>query len=239
MGRVKMKIKKIFKIFFSLFFLILFLAFTKIKLTPILGTKMKFSLSVFFGPTLAKILGVKLGTGIILLAHFLGILTRIYKLKTIKNLFTFFPIIFAGIYFSKIFKGEKKLIFIPLICILLFIFHPIGREVWFYCSFWLIPIFISLFKEKLDKVLKFPLFKIYGYSLGAAFVDHAIGSVIFLYFLKIPAHFWIQAIPLTILERLLIAGGIEFFYLIEKALMKTFLKVFSLFKVKDFIFEKA
>jgi hypothetical protein len=198
---------------------------------------MKFSLSVFFGPTLAGIFGINYGTGIIILTHLFGLLLGIYKIKAIKDFFTFFPIIFAGIYFSRIFKGEKKLILIPSICILLFVLHPIGRTVWFYSGFWLIPIFISFYKEKLDKILKFPIFKIYGYSLGAAFCDHALGSVIYLYLLNIPSHFWISAIPLTIIERLIIAGGIEICYLFERALIEILEKTPIFIEFKKLAFQ--
>jgi hypothetical protein len=232
-----MNTKKFFRIIFTIISAFLFLYLTKIKFGPILGTQMKFSLSVFFGPTLAKIFGVGYGTVTIILTHLIGLAAGIYKIKAVKDYFTFFPIIFAGIYFSRIFKGNKKLIFIPLICIFLFILNPIGRNVWFYSGFWLIPIITSLFKEKLDKVLKIPLFKIYGYSLGSAFVDHAIGSVIYLYLLKIPANFWIKAIPMTIIERLMIAAGIELFYLAELVVIKVFGKIPILSKIKSFVFE--
>jgi len=231
------KFKKILRLSFSFFSAFLFLALTKIKIWSILGTKSKFSLSVFFGPTLAKIFGIKIGTEIIILTYLIGLVLGLYKIKALKDIFTFFPIIFAGIYFSKIFKGEKKLVIIPSTCILFFILHPIGREVWFYSGFWLIPILISLFKEKLDKILKIPIFKIYGYSLGSAFCDHALGSVIYLYLLKIPSHFWVQAIPLTVLERLVIAAGIEICYLGEKVLIET-LEKFPLFlRMKQFVVE--
>jgi len=232
-----MKNKKFLKILISPFFSFLFLFLTQIKFAPILGTKMSFSLSVFFGPTLAKIFGISYGTGIIILTHLIGLLFGIYKVQAIKDFFTFFPIIFAGIYFAKIFKGEKKLIFIPLLCIFLFILHPIGKIVWFYSLFWILPILIAVFKEKLDRILRFPVFKIYGYSLGTAFVDHGVGCVIYLYLLNIPAHFWIEAIPHTILERLLIAGGISVFYLFEIALLKIFEKLPVFKKVKSLVFE--
>lgn len=239
--------KTIFKIIFTIFSALLFLVFTKNKFGPILGTNVKFSLSVFFGPTLAKIFGVAYGTSTIILTHILGLAAGIlwpgakyiYKIKAIKDYLTFLPIIFAGIYFSRIFKKDKRLIFIPLICILLFILNPIGRTVWFYSCFWLIPILISLFKEKLDKILRLPLFKIYGYSLGAAFVDHGIGSVVFLYFYlpKISASDWIASISRVPIERLMIAAGIELCYFAELVIIKAFEKIPVLSKIKSFVFE--
>ncbi len=97
-------------------------------------------------------------------------------------------------------------------CMILFVLHPIGRTVWYYSLFWTIPIFIALFKSKTDVLLKIKSFKVYAYALGSAYVDHAIGSIIYLYYLNIPAKFWTQAIPLTFIERLIIAGGITLSY---------------------------
>ncbi len=232
-----MNTKRIIKIIFSIFSAILFFYFTKVKFGPILGTPMMFSLSVFFGPTLAKIFGIGFGTLTIIFTHIIGLIIGVYKIK-VESIFVFIPIIFAGIYFSRIFKNDKKLIFIPLICILLFILHPIGRTVWYYSCFWFIPIFLSLFKNKLDKILKFPIFKIFGYSLGSAFVDHALGSVIYLYLLQIPARFWIAAIPMVMFERSMIAAGIELCYFAELVIIKVFGKVPILSKIKSFVFQE-
>ena len=232
-----MSFKKILKVLFTIFSSLLFLLLTRIKFGPILGTEMKFSLVAFFGPTLAKILGIKFGTSIIILTHLIGLALGVYQIKAVKDLFTFFPIIFGGFYFSKIFRGEKKLLIIPSVCILLFVFHPIGRTVWFYSGFWLIPIIITLLKAKIDKILKIPALQIYGYSLGTAFVDHAVGSTIYLYLLKIPSHFWIEAIPLTILERLLIAGGISFCYFFELVLIRALGKIPFLVKLKTLVLD--
>jgi len=132
----------------------------------------------------------------------------------------FFPILIGSVYFGRSFRGDKKMIGIPLICILLFILHPIGFSVWYYSLFWLIPIVIIKYKEKIDSLLKHTIAKTYAYSLGTAFVDHSVGSVVYLWFLGIPAQFWVAAIPITMLERLLIALGITFSFHAVKAAMK-------------------
>jgi len=234
-----MIVKKIFKFILAALSSVLFFIFTKIKFGPILGTKMRFSISVFFGPTLGKLFGINYGTGIIVLTHLAGAALGFYKFRAIKDFFVFLPIIFAGIYFSRIFKNKKKLIFIPALCILFFLFHPIGRSVWFYSGFWVIPILISLFKDKFDKLIHFPIFKVYGYSLGSALVDHGVGSVIYLYLFNIPAHFWIEAIPFTIIERLMIAGGISTCYFAELLLIKIFQEAEIFSKLRKFVLEKV
>ena len=221
---------KIFaRIIFSIFCAFLFLWLSQIKFAPILGTKMHFSLAVFIGPTLAKILGISLGTLTIVLTHIFGIAFKIYQLKNISDFFTFFPIIFGGIYFARVFKKDKKIVFLPLLCILLFILHPIGRSVWFYSLFWLIPLILTFFP--------LPKFSLFSRALASAFVDHAVGSVIYLYLLSIPAHFWIQAIPHTILERLFIASGISLCYLFEKEILKALVSLPAFAKIKALVFE--
>lgn len=210
----------IVKLFFSILFASLFMILSKIKLTSILGTDMKFSASVFFGPAIASLIGIVPGTLVIVLAHVFGILIRFYKVKDILSYLVFLPIISAGIYFAKMFKGDRKMIIPACIAIILFILHPTGRIVWFYSLFWFIPIFIAFFKNKADTLLTIGAMRIYAYALGSAYIDHCIGSVIYLYFLNIPPKFWIAAIPLTFIERLIIASGIMFSYFSVRITMK-------------------
>ena len=215
----------IVKGFFSILFAALFMVLTKVKLTHILGTNMKFSASVFFGPTIASIIGIVPGTLSIVLAHIFGLLIGFYKIKNITSYLVFLPIMMAGIYFAKMFKGDRKMTIPAIIAILLFLAHPIGRRVWFYSAFWLVPIFVSLFKSKSDVILRFKPFKVYAYALGSAYVDHAIGSIMYLYYFNIPAHFWIEAIPLTFVERFIMAAGITISYFGVKAAMKALKEV--------------
>lgn len=223
-----MKFKIILKLIFATLLALLFLVLSQIKFSQILGTKMRFSLAVIFGPTLAKIFGIKFGTIVIILSQILGIFLGILKFEGTKDIFVFFPIIFAGIFFSQILKNKRNQIILPLLCIFLFNLHPIGKKVWFYSLFWTIPVFLSFFK--------IPKFSLFGKSLATAFVDHGVGSVIYLYLLNIPAPFWIQAIPLTILERLFIGSGILICYLLEVQLFKVLLKIPLFSKVKKLVF---
>lgn len=217
----------IIKIFFSIMFASLFIVLTKVKITPIIGTDSSFSASVMFGPIISRFVGISFGVGSILLVHLFGVLIGLYKIKSIISYFTFFPIIFAGIYFARTFKSEKKLFWIPIICISLFILHPIGNSVWFYSLFWTIPLIISIGKEKIDNILKNYVARVYLYSLGTSFIDHAVGSVLFLYFMNIPREAWLMAIPLTIIERVIIAFGITLSYFFVKVSIKTLKEVFQ------------
>ena len=95
---------------------------------------------------------------------------------------------------------EKREIFtsfvVPAFCIMLFSFHEVGSQVWYYSCYWFIPM-----------VLYFASNSSWSRALSASFVAHGVGSVVWLYAVSIPASFWIALIPVVVVERLLIAGG--------------------------------
>ncbi len=208
------------KIMFSVLFAALFIVLTKTKMFPILGTEFNFSFGVMFGPALGGLLGVNLGIATILLSQAIGTAIGLYTIKDTLSLLVFFPILLGSVYFARSFKGDRRMIAIPAACMVLFLLHPIGRQVWFYSLFWIIPMAVIRFKERIDAVVRHPVARTYSYSLGTAFVDHSVGSVVYLWFMSIPAQFWIAAMPLTIMERLLIALGITFSFHAVKAAMK-------------------
>jgi hypothetical protein len=84
---------------------------------------------------------------------------------------------------------------IPLVCIILFIVHPIGSLAWSYSMYWLIPIVIFFSKSK----------NIFMKALGAVFTAHAVGSVIWIYTHEMDASIWISLIPIVALERIMMA----------------------------------
>jgi len=207
------------KILFSILFAALFIVLSKTKMFPILGTHFHFSMGVMFGPALGGLLGMNLGLATIILSQAVGTAIGLYTIKDTLSLLVFFPIMFGSIYFARSFRGDKKIAAIPLLMMAAFIAHPVGRQVWFYSLYWLIPVAVIQFKDRIDAVLRHPVARTYSYSLGTAFVDHSVGSVIYLWFLNIPAAMWIAAIPLTLFERLLIALGITISFHAVKAAM--------------------
>lgn len=216
------------KVFFMILFATLFIILTKVKLTPIFGTDTAFSASVFFGPSLGGLLGIGFGSFSIIIGHVIGLLIGFYKIKSLLSMLVFVPILFGGIYFARMFKGDKRLVLVPGACMAMFLLHPIGRDVWFYSLYWLIPILIARFRERIEGFFEAYISldrlryvaRIYSYGFGTAMVDHSVGSVIYLYLLNIPAHFWIMAIPFTIVERIIIGGGIAFSYIAVKKVME-------------------
>jgi uncharacterized membrane protein YccF (DUF307 family) len=113
--------------------------------------------------------------------------------------------LFATIYFANSFSLKRKNydVLVPLACIALFVAHPIGRSVWFFSLYWLIPV-IARFA--------FPN-NLFAKSLGASFTAHAVGGVIWIYFVGMPASMWLALIPIVAFERLVFAAGISASYI--------------------------
>ncbi|MBO3840077.1 MAG: hypothetical protein QXN75_03935 [Thermoproteota archaeon] len=234
------------KILFSVLFTALFMVLTKIKFWPIFGTESSFSFGAIFGPVIPRFLNVYWGASTIMLARILGFITGYYKMGDIGNIakflmswLTFVPIIAAGTYFAKMFKGDRRLIVIPVFSIFMFLLHPIGREVWYYSLFWAIPVLIAFLKPRIDYLVKNHLAQVYVYSLGSSFTDHAVGSILYLYLTNIPAEAWVQAIPFTPVERIVFAAGITFFYFAIKVSLMIMQRVSALAVLTEVSKEKV
>lgn len=233
------------KVLFTVFFIALFMVLTKVKFWPIFGTESSFSFGAIFGPVIPRFLNVYWGASAIMLARVLGFAVGYYKMGDIGNMakflmswLTFVPIIAAGTYFAKMFKGDRRLIIIPAFSILAFLLHPIGREVWYYSLFWTIPILIAFLKTRIDSIVRNYIAQVYIYSLGSSFTDHAIGSIIYLYLINIPPEAWVQAIPFTPVERAVFAAGIAFFYFAIKVSLIIMQRVSALAVLKEISEEK-
>src|SRR3990167_3710375 len=85
---------------------------------------------------------------------------------------------------------------IPVICIGLFVIHPVGRQAFVYSFFWFIP-FIIFYMG---------LTHLYARALATTFIVHAVGSVIWLYTFEISAATWLSLIPVVCIERCMFAG---------------------------------
>ena len=92
--------------------------------------------------------------------------------------------------------------FIPLICILLFVTHPIGSHAWPYAMYWWIPVILYFMNKK----------SISANAIGSTFVAHAVGSVIWLYTMPMGAATWLALMPIVLIERFLFAGGMVVLY---------------------------
>ena len=110
------------------------------------------------------------------------------------------PIVIASGYW---FSSNKLIrLCLPLLCMLLFIVHPVGREAFFYSWYWLIPVVIHFL----------PVQMAFTEALGTTFLAHGVGSVVMLYYTPMPAEYWLGLMPIVIVERLLFASGMTLIF---------------------------
>ena len=110
-----------------------------------------------------------------------------------------------------------KLLFnvvLPAVCMILFVMHPIGGKAFMYSWYWLIP--IAAYVAQLFFGTSFFLV-----ALSSAFIAHAVGSVMWLYTLNMPAERWIALIPIVAIERLVFTLGSFLVYLMLRRLMSS------------------
>jgi len=192
---------------FLALFTILSLAAYQLKFSTILGVpSQNFNFFQFMGPIGAGIFTPILGVVSVLFVEVLNFFISGKALDPI-TLVRLTPMMFAAYYFGS--KSRNRVI-VPLICMGLFMLHPIGRQAWYYSLYWLIPVAAALWKDKL-----------FLRSLGATFTAHAIGSVAFLYAFGIPADVWATLVPITAYERLSFAVGISISYIAVNSILNS------------------
>lgn len=105
------------------------------------------------------------------------------------------PGMVAGYYFAS--RSAWIRLLVPVLCIALFLLHPVGGVAWAYASYWLIPIGLYFLHSN----------HLFLTALGSTFTAHAVGSVIWLYTVPMDAGAWQALIPIVLIERLLFASG--------------------------------
>ncbi|MBI3036402.1 hypothetical protein HYY73_01410 [Candidatus Woesearchaeota archaeon] len=206
---MKIKLGKKEAIFFVGFTVLVFIA-QSINFSALTGTKNQFfTLFQFFGPIAGGILGSTFGVLTVLFAQTAQFIAA-GKEITMLNVLRLLPMLFAAGYFSS--KGKKVTasIMVPLVCIAIFLAHPIGRQAWYFSLFWTVPLIAKLMPQRL-----------FLRSLGATFTAHAVGGAIWAWTVPMTVQQWNLLIPVVIIERLLFATGISVSYVaINSALDK-------------------
>lgn len=165
--------------------------FSFAKFSFILG-----SYSAFFSMT-ATIMPIVGWVGGMQTAFFTFALSMIIRLLSgsfpLHFLAFYVPGLFAAYSLSTTSKIAKV---IPsLLCIFLFICHPIGASAALYSLFWVIPIFCAFYLPQ----------NIFAKALSSTFIAHAVGSVIWLYTVPMSANQWLMLIPIVMVERFFFA----------------------------------
>jgi len=206
-------------IFIFLFSLLGFLTL-QIPVSKIIGSSQNFTLFDFFAPTTGMFLNSIPGAVSVLLVKIFD-LVLIKKGSDLLSLFRLLPLPLGAFYFGT--KSRFKSL-IAVVCMTLFILHPIGRQAWIYSLFWLIPIFASFFPKRL--FLK---------SLGSTFTTHAVGSTIFIYAFKLTPAVWLSLIPVTFIERVGFSLGIYASYFVFNFSLDYLVKLLKLKSIKILI----
>lgn len=187
------------KILLIIVFTFLGLISLQIPFSRVLGSNTKFTLFDFFAPSVGSFLGSVPGVISVLLMQVINFLLH-GKNFDAGGIIRIFPTLFAVSYFAK--KRVSNLI-VPILAIIAFNLHPIGRSAWQYSMFWLIPIAADFFRKNL-----------FIRSLGTTFTAHAVGGALWVWAFGLSREMWLALIPQTAVERLLFAGGITVFYFV-------------------------
>lgn len=187
------------KLIFTFVFIILGFLALQVPFTQLVGSKVKFTLFDFFGPIASGFLGGGLGVLSVALMQLVNWL--VHGLKTdVGTIIRFFPMLLATWYFA---RRSKFILIVPIIAIIAFIAHPIGRQVWYFSLFWTIPLLAHFLRDRW----------LFLRALGTTFTAHAVGGALWIWNFNLRAEVWQGLIPIVIIERLLFAGGITVTYL--------------------------
>jgi len=215
---------------FSAFSFLFFLLISFLKVSSIVGGSKLYFSGVFLLPAFAAFFSLPLG-GILTVSFF------IFKNFFWGGFFGGFPTLASALAFSLCVKSRAQSdilfrilnffirVFIPTLCILIFILHPVGRYAFLYSFYWLIPIGFYFFQQK-------GYFSIvFNAALTSTFLAHAVGTIIWLYTFDMSAAQWLALIPVVAWERLFFASGLGLTYVFVRYLLaqrrrRSFINVF-------------
>lgn len=186
---------------FLAIFTILGLIALQIPFTQLVGSKVSFTLFDFFGPIATGFIGTGPGIVAVLLMQLVNFLIHGAQVVDAGTVIRFFPMLAAAWYFGA--KSKFNLI-LPLLAIIAFIAHPIGRTVWYFSLFWTIPVICYWLRDRF----------LLARSLGTTFSAHAVGGALWIYAFNLPAAVWLGLIPVVAVERGLFALGIAGMYVV-------------------------
>lgn len=188
------------KILFTLLFGALALLALQVPLNQLIGSKAKFTLFDSFGPIVTGFIGTIPGILAIFLAQLVNFIIHGAQVLDVGTLIRFFPMLFAAWYFA---KPRRINIIVPLLAIIAFNLHPIGRSVWYFSLYWLIPVVCEFLRNR----------TLIARALGATFTAHAVGGAAWIWAFGLSKSIWTSLIPVVAVERALFTVGICVTYL--------------------------
>jgi hypothetical protein len=183
-----------------------------IRFTPFLVGKLNFTMFDLYAPIAGGLFGSTLGALTVFSTALMNlIIQHAYNPAAFLHLI---PVIFGAWYFG---TNKKLIALVPLLAILAFWVHPIGRAAWYYPLLWIIPVLCVFFKDR----------SVIANALGATLTSHAVGGVLWLFFFSPPPAFWVSLIPVVIIERLIFTAVSVIMY----ALVKKGIQILKLYKL--------
>jgi len=189
------------KLIFAIIFTALGLIALQIPINQLAGSRVKFTLFDLIAPTSGAFLGTGVGVISVLAINVVNLLVNGVNSIEKGSVIRLFPSLFAVWFFA---KKDSRQLFVPILAIIIFNLNPVGRSVWFYSLFWIIPILVWPFRDRF----------LLARALGSTFYAHSVGGAIWIWAFNIPASVWVSLIPVVIFERGVFALGISAFYIL-------------------------
>lgn len=215
---MKNKLKDLIGLLLASAVVIAFLLCRCIKVSPIIGADFAFfSLSDVMMP-LSGVAGLSFGALMIVLRMGYRV---IFLASPLSSIAYHLPGFCASAYWAA--EGAAVRLMLPLLCMALFIAHPVGWQAAVYSLYWLIPVALYFYPRK----------TVFLTAFGSTFVAHAVGSVIWLYSFDLSSSAWIALMPVVAVERLLFACAMTIAYTVgsyTKQLVVNFYSVSQSFR---------
>lgn len=170
-----------------------------VKVSFLLGSQMIWFSGVNSILPLSGAFGGVFGAGLVFLMRQL---LHLFFFKTVSLSFLALciPGFCASLYWSTQHMAIRLLL--PILCMGLFVAHPVGGQAFFYSFYWLIPVILYFIPKK----------SLFLTALGSTFIAHAVGSVIWCYTVPMTVGMWAALMPIVALERILFALGMVVAY---------------------------
>lgn len=187
------------KIFALALFVILGLLALQLPINNLAGSGAKFTLFDLFAPVSGAFLGTPLGLAAVLLMQVFNLAFHGFAGVDKGIIIRLFPILFGVLFFGKVIKKNSAwLLLIPLVAIVSFNLNPVGRSVWYFSLYWLVPFLVYPYVKK----------SLVARSLSSTFVAHSVGGAIWIWVFHLPAVVWQGLIPVIAFERGIMTLGI-------------------------------
>lgn len=167
---------------------------SNLKVQSLIGAKsLFFSASYLVGPVFGALLGMGTFVGLLGVRRIIHSLIMGTTFVGLQSLYL--PTIAASAYWN--YTNVWIRCVLPAVCMVAFIAHPVGFQSYWYASYWFIPLVLYAIKPQ----------GTFFTALGATYVQHAVGSVIWLYTVPTVPALWNALIPVVFFERLLYAAA--------------------------------